>query len=133
MTIIEIIVACAMLIVLLSGSMPMMRALATQQRALERRAVALQTIQAVSEQLGNMSWEMLNQQAANSLALPELVRTRLPGATLTAIVADEPLPVAAKRLLVEISWDAPNGQPAGPLRLATWVFQSQPTQSDTRP
>jgi prepilin-type N-terminal cleavage/methylation domain-containing protein len=121
MTLIEVIAAVAMLAVLLGSSVQMIRALGTQQLAAARRAMAIQTVQAVTEQLTNLPWDELSPEAAGKLTLPEAAQLYLPGAALSAAVEDANQPVESKRLSVELRWNAPNGQPAVPLRLTTWV------------
>lgn len=122
MTLIEITAAAAMLAVLLASSVQVMRALATQQLAAARRVMALQTVQALTEELANVPWDKLTPDAANQLTVPDVVNLYLPAAALSATVAEEQEPVAAKRLSVELRWHAPNGQSTAPLRLTTWVY-----------
>jgi hypothetical protein len=38
-------------------------------------------------------------------------------------IEDENEPVAAKRVLVELGWTGPSGQPTEPVRLTSWVFR----------
>lgn len=121
-TLIEITAAAAMLAVLLASSVQVMRALATQQLAAARRVMALQTVQALTEELANVPWDKLTPDAADKLTVPDVVNLYLPAAALSATVAEEQEPVAAKRLSVELRWHAPNGQPTAPLRLTTWVY-----------
>jgi len=111
-----------MLAVLLASSVQVMRALATQQLSATRRVMALQTVQSLTEELSNLPWNELTPDAANKLTLPDVVNLYLPSAAFSAVVAEEQQPIAAKRLSVELRWQAPNGQPAAPLRLTTWVY-----------
>jgi type II secretory pathway pseudopilin PulG len=121
MTLIEITAAAAMLAVLLASSVQVMRALATQQLSAARRMMALQTVQSLTEELANAPWDELTPDAADKLTVPDVVNLYLPSAALSADVVEEQQP-AAKRLSVELRWQAPNGQPSAPLRLTTWVY-----------
>jgi len=121
-TMIEIAAAVAMLAVLLASSVQVMRALAKEQLAAARRVMALQTVQAVTEELANLPWDQLSPEAAGKLTIPDVVNFYLPGAALAATVAEAEEPVKSKRLSVELRWRMPNGQPTAPLRLTTWVY-----------
>jgi Tfp pilus assembly protein PilE len=129
-TIVEVTAAAAMLAVLLASSAQVMRSLATQQEAAARRAMALQTVEAVLEEFANRPWGELTPTAAGDVTLPEVAKMHLPGASVEATVADVTDPVAAKRLAVEVEWNSPNGQPARPVRLTTWVYSDAPEVAD---
>jgi prepilin-type N-terminal cleavage/methylation domain-containing protein len=129
MTLIEVIAAVSMLAVLLGSSVQMMRALGMQQRAAARRAMALQTVQAVTEELTNLPWNALTPAVAENLSVPEVAQFYLPGAVITATVEDVSQPVESKRLSVEMRWNAPSGKPAAPLRLTTWVYPDAVTRT----
>ncbi len=128
-TLVEVIAAVTMLAVLLASSVQMMRALGTQQLAAARRAMAIQTVQAVTEQLTNLPWDELTPEAAAKLTLPEVATLYLPGAALSAAVENANQPVESKRLSVELRWNAPNGKPAAPLRVTTWVYPDDASQT----
>jgi hypothetical protein len=117
----EVSVATALLAVLLGTTTQFLRVLAGQQRAGERRLVAMQAVQAMAEQIGNMRGEELTAGAAPPLAIPAEAKRYLPGARLEIDVADEPAP-AAKRVSIALSWNGPGGQRAGKCGLTTWVF-----------
>jgi prepilin-type N-terminal cleavage/methylation domain-containing protein len=125
MTMIEIAAAVAMLGVLLASSAQVMRALAKEQQAAARRVMALQTVQALTEELANVPWDRLSPEAANKLAIPDVAKLYLPGAALAATVADAEAPIPSKRLSVELRWRTPSGQPTAPLRLTTWVYSDE--------
>jgi prepilin-type N-terminal cleavage/methylation domain-containing protein len=125
MTMIEIAAAVAMLGVLLASSAQVMRSLANQQRAAARRVMALQTVQALIEELANVPWDRLSPEVANKLTIPDVAKLYLPGAALLATVTDAESPVESKCLSVELRWRTPSGQPTAPLRLTTWVFSDE--------
>lgn len=124
-TLIEIVAAVSILAVLLASSVQVTSALSQHQRAAERRALAMETAQALVEQLSNMRWNDLVPQAAERLAVPREVRPFLPGAKLEAAVVEERQPVAAKRVSIKLTWTAPGGGPAGPVRLTAWAFPDE--------
>lgn len=132
-TIVEVTAAAAMLAVLLATSAQVMRSLATRQEAAARRAMALQTVEAVLEEFSNRPWDELTAASAGQVTLPEVAKTHLPGASVVATVADVTDPVAAKRLAIELQWNSLHGQPARPVRLTTWVYSdaSPPAATDT--
>ncbi|MCI0332210.1 MAG: hypothetical protein L0228_03165 [Planctomycetes bacterium] len=121
LTILELTIAVAVLALLLATSMKVIHLVTHQQRANERRNVALQTVQAISEQVGNTPWEQLSAETANQITVPAQVASYLPGAKLAITVSDETDP-AAKRVLVELTWNGSSSQRIGPVRLTSWVF-----------
>ena len=123
MTLVEISAAVAILAVLLGSTVQVMRVLGLQQRAAVRHTVALETAQALVEELANTPWDELTPAAAERLVVPNVVQDYLPGAKLVARITEEATPVAAKRLTVELTWTAPNGQPAAPVRLTAWSYR----------
>jgi prepilin-type N-terminal cleavage/methylation domain-containing protein len=127
-TLLEVTVAVAILVVLLTVSLQMLRALASQQRAVERRTLALQTVQALSEQIGNLPWDQVTTEAVGKVEIPALAAPHLPGAKLSVAVHEEQAPTAARRVTVSLSWRGPDGKPNRPASLTTWVFpeSSQP-------
>ncbi len=122
MTIIEVVVAASVLAVLLASSVQVLSTLSKHQRAAERRVLAIETTQAMIEQLSNRRWDDLTPQLADELTVPQRVRPFLPGAKIKATVVDEQEPVEAKRITVQLTWNSLGGQPAGPVRLTAWAF-----------
>jgi len=121
-TLLEVSVATALLAILLGTTTQFLRVLSTQQRAGERRLVAMQAVQAVAELISNMRADELTADAARQVAVPADAEPYLPGARLDIDVADESLPVAAKRVSIALFWNGPSGQQAGKVVLTTWVF-----------
>lgn len=127
LTLVELTIAIAVFSVLLATSMKMIFVASGQLRANERRNVALQAVQAISEQIENMPWEQVTTEAASQVAIPELAAPYLLGAKLTVTVNEETDP-PAKRVLVEITWNGRGGQRSQPVRLTSWVFpENTPT------
>ena len=125
MTVIEIGVAAVMLATILASTVQVLRVLETRQRAADRRALALQAVQNLTEQIGNQPWEKLTPEAVRQFAVPKSVAARLPGANVVVEVVDEAEPVEAKRVSVELIWLAADKQYAKSIRLTSWVFPGQ--------
>jgi type II secretory pathway pseudopilin PulG len=123
MLLVEIIAAIAILAVLLTSTVQVMRVMTTQHVAADRRTLALETVQNVAEQIGNIPWAELTPEAAGKLTVPDAVKPFLPEAKLAATVTDLQEPVAAKRVSIELTWNAPNGINSRPARLTVWSFQ----------
>jgi hypothetical protein len=122
MSLLEITLAAGLLGVLMTVSVQMLRVMGDRQRAAERRAAALQTVQALAETLGNVPWDELSASAVDQITIPEVTRRHLPGAKLSVTVNDESEPVVAKLVMLELRWNNPRGQTSAPVRLTTWVF-----------
>lgn len=122
MSLLEITIAVAILTALMTVSVQMIRALGGQQRSVERRALAIRTVQALVEQIGNTPWEELTTESIERVEIPAIVASHLPNPKLTIELDEEQEPIAAKRVKVELQWNGPSGQPVGPAQLTTWVF-----------
>jgi prepilin-type N-terminal cleavage/methylation domain-containing protein len=120
-TLMELTIAVAVFAVLLASSTKMIMVASKQARANERRLVALQTVQAITEQIGNIPWDNLPTEAEKQFPLPEAAVAHLSGAELKVTVHDEVEPVA-KRIAVELTWQGNGANRAGPVRLTSWVF-----------
>jgi hypothetical protein len=121
-SLLEVTAAAAMLAVLMTISTQMLRAVGGQQRAIERRALAMAAVQAVAEQIGNTNWDDLTDETAKEIEIPGPIKPHLPGAHLVVTLHEEQEPTAAKRVTIELEWYGPHGRPAGPLRLTVWAF-----------
>jgi hypothetical protein len=121
-TLLEVVIAAGMLAMLLTTSVQMLRALSVYQRGSERRAVALQAVQAVSDQIANTPWDQLTAESAKKAAIPKQLDSYLPGAKLSVSLEDETTPTASRRIHVDLTWNGPDGQSSAPVRLTSWVF-----------
>jgi hypothetical protein len=122
MSLLEITLAAGLLGVLMSVSVQMLRVMGDRQRAADRRAAALQTVQALAEQLENMPWDQLTASAADEIESPDAISRYLPGAKLSIKIDEEGEPVVAKRLKLELQWNGPTGQAVAPVQLTVWSF-----------
>ena len=128
-TLIEVGAAAAMLAALLLVSAQMLHALSNYQQTIRQRAVALQVVQAASEQAGNIPWDQLTTDSARQLKTPSQFDKYLRGSTLNVVVENESVPTASKRIMVELTWSGSNGRDVAPVRLTSWVFPP-PKQKD---
>jgi hypothetical protein len=119
LTIFEVTLAFTLLAIVLAASVRMARVVADHRRANERKHVALQAAQAVSEQIGNILWDELTTDAANQIQIPAPLAAQLPNAKPLVTLTDESNPIA-KRVLVQISWSSRGQSPT--VQLTSWVF-----------
>src|SRR6478609_963661 len=103
-TLLEVIIAAGMLAVLLTTSVQMLRALSIHQRASERRTVALEAIQAVTDQVGNIPWDQLTAEAAKKVTIPKQLAGYLPGAKLSVSLDEDARPARSRRIHVDLTW-----------------------------
>src|SRR4051812_18349471 len=121
-TLLEVVIAAGMLAMLLTTSVQMLRALSIYQRGSEHRAVALEAVQAVSDQIANTPWDQLTAESAKKVTIPKQLESYLPGAKLSVSLENEATPTASRRIYVDLSWKGPDGQLSAPVRLTSWVF-----------
>lgn len=121
-TLLEVAVAAAILATLITLSVKMLRTLGDQQLAVQQQVLALDAIEAISEQLGNTPWDELTTDTAGGLTIPAPLQSYLPRATVDVSIQTEEEPTRAKRVAVRLTWNGPRGLPAHPVQLTTWVF-----------
>ena len=122
-TILEMVVAAGILAVLLTTTVHMLRVLTGHQRASDRRAIAIEAVQAVAEQISNLPWDQLTTESAQQITMPRQLEARLPGTKVTIEVAEETSPVVDKRIMVELTWVGQDKATVSPIRLTTWAFR----------
>src|SRR5205085_259811 len=120
-TLLELTAAAAITVMLMATSLQMMHALTEHARITERRIYAEQAIGAVAEQIGSMAWDEVTSESASRIGVPAALVEHLPGAKLAVAVKEESSP-AAKRIMLELTWQDRHGQTVEPLRLTTWEF-----------
>jgi len=121
-TLVEVIIAATMLVVLLTTSVQMLRALSNHERASERRIIALEVVQAVADQIANIPWNELTTESAKNVSVPKSLNGYLPDAKLTVSLDEEASPAISKRIHIDLTWNGPDGQAVAPVRLTSWVF-----------
>jgi len=125
-TLLEIVAASAMLAVLLTSCVQMLRAISIHQRASDRRLVAMEAVQAMADEAANIPWNQLTADSAKKINVPKPLAGYLPGAKLSISLDNENTPAAAKRIHIELTWNGPDGQPVAPVQLTTWAFPDRP-------
>src|SRR3982751_5473492 len=110
-TLFEVIIAAAILAALLSASVQMLHVLSIHQRATERRAAALQAVQAISDEVANIPWYQLTLESAKKVTIPQPINDYLPGAKLSVSLNEEAAPTSSKRLHVDLTWNGADGHP----------------------
>src|SRR5881409_814145 len=118
-TLLEVTIAAGMLAVLLTTSVQMLRALSIHQRASERRAVGLEAVQAVADQVANIPWDQLTAESAKKVTIPKQLDGYLPGAKLSVSLDEEPTPTPSRRIQIDLTWNGADGQPVAPVRLTS--------------
>src|SRR3954468_9345997 len=108
-TLLEVVIAAGMLAMLLTTSVQMLRALSVYQRGSDRRAVALEAVQAVSDQIANIPWDQLTDESAKKVTIPKQLEVYLRGAKLSVSIEDEPTPTASRRIHVDLTWNGQDG------------------------
>src|SRR4051794_38147567 len=88
-TLLEVVIAAGMLAMLLTTSVQMLRVLSVYQHGSERRAVALEAVQAVSDQIANIPWDQLTDESAKKVTIPKQLEGYLRGAKLSVSIEDE--------------------------------------------
>jgi hypothetical protein len=120
-TLFEVVIAVAAFGILLATCVKMMVLLSRQSRTDNERNIAIQSVQAVLEQVENSHWNELTQETANQVPLPEVATARLKDPKLMLTVSDEPA-LAAKRISAALDWQTADGDRSRPVRLVAWVF-----------
>jgi hypothetical protein len=110
--------AFTLLAIVLAATVQMARVVTDHRRASEHKEIALQAAHAVSEQVGNLPWDILTTDSTNQITIPGPLAAQLPNSKCTITVTDETNPTA-KRVLVQIK--SGDGQ-APTAQLTSWVF-----------
>jgi hypothetical protein len=114
-----VVAACAA-----AGLVHLVSASAAQRRASETRRLAIQEIANQAERLSLETWDNLTPERLASLKPEDELLAAVPGAKLTATLAEEAGPPAAKRVRLSITWTNSAGQPVEPLSLTIWKHET---------
>ena len=117
-TLIELIVAGALLLAAMAISAQFLGWLAAERRAADRRRAAIQEAAIVLERLAARPWAELTPESARALRLSEPARRALPGGELAVDVSERD---GLKRIAVAVRWRGRSGGPEAPARLTAWV------------
>lgn len=118
----EVIVGCSLLAVFLAVCVQLLSVTALERRDIERRAVAMQEAANVIERVSAMGYDDVTPEKLKAIKLSPDIEQILPGATAQLSVDEESGDVPAKRVRVEIRWNAGRGNQA-PARLTYWVYR----------
>jgi prepilin-type N-terminal cleavage/methylation domain-containing protein len=120
-SLLEVILAAAMLAVLFSIAGQMIVNMKRQTRLAERHSLARRTIENSMEELTATPWENIDDAAIAALPLPAAVRQRWPDAALMGSVTPSSDPVEAKRISLSLSL-SPEAR-TRPASLTTWIYR----------
>ncbi len=124
MTILELVIAGALLGTLLIVCLKMLGAVADWRRESDRRQLALFEVANVMERIASLPWDELTPEAVTAVRLPDNIRQRLPGAELKIEVSDSPpeRKPPSKRIVVSIRRRDRAGRMLPPVGIATWRY-----------
>ncbi|HEX4145536.1 MAG TPA: prepilin-type N-terminal cleavage/methylation domain-containing protein [Pirellulales bacterium] len=99
---------------------------ARQERAIDRRELAVAEAANLMEQLTSLAWNDLTQKRLAPLKLSENLRQSIPAAALEVAVETPPDKPEGKRISIKIDCPGPSGQATRPVRLTSWVYRIGP-------
>ena len=99
-----------------------------QTKLVEGHYLAQQALENLLEEAIQQPWTALTTETVNQLAIPDYLQSRLPNVRLAGEVVDENKPVEAKRVTLQLVWQAESREQNKPLSLTTWVYQ-QPAET----
>ncbi len=121
-TILELVVASAMLALLLSLIAQTFGAVERHMRRTEHRAQAMRTLENLMEELLAEPWNRIDAERIAALPLPDDLFHRWPAAKLVGDVDASTDPVPAKRIALTLQTDP--GARERPVTLTAWIFQA---------
>lgn len=121
-SLLELTAAAAMIAVIIAASLQMLRALEGYQRRCERKQLAQQAVAAVAETVGNLPWDTLSTETAQTVRTPRSMQDRLKATTLTVRVFDENKPLVSKRIHVELIDKSNTDNLQSLAQLTCWSF-----------
>ena len=124
MTILELVIAGALLGTLLIVSLKMIGAVGDWRREADRRQLALFEVANLMERVAARPWSELTPEADDDVRLSDNIRQRLPGAELKIEVSDSPpeRKPTSKRIAVSIRWRDRAGRMLPLVSITTWRF-----------
>jgi len=118
--VLELVFAIGILSVMLLSLTRVVATAANQRRELARRQVATQEVANLLERITSRDWDEIREPALSSLALSPRAIQALPATKLTVEVEATPGPPEAKRIVVEIAWEAHGGDAVAATRMTAW-------------
>lgn len=121
-TVLEVFVACVVLLAALTAALGMLGRLARVRRANEERQWAVEELENVLERLTTRSWNELKTERIDAESLAARARAVLPGCRMTFNIALEDGSPPGKRIDAELRWQSGSARTESHVQLATWVF-----------
>jgi hypothetical protein len=121
---IELIVAGALLGAVTATVIPTLGWIVRQRQFSRERQAAIIETGNLMERLTALEWDELTPGRAGQFQLSEPLQNQLSEPRLTVTVETEEY--AAKRVLIQLSWQIGPGRAGPPVRLAAWVYRRQP-------
>jgi len=92
------------------------------RRESQNRALAALEASSLLEQCVGLPRSEVTQEKLTALAQARQAEALLPDESVDVSLQDALGAAKGQRIAVEIRWKTPTGNPQGPLRLATWIF-----------
>ena len=129
-TIVELIVAGALLATLLAVCLKMFVSWTDWRRESDRRRLALLEVANVMERLAATPWDDLTPEGGGDMRISEHADKSLPNAKLTIDVSASPPDQTppSKRLALSLEWRDRAGRMSAPIEIVTWRFLNPPDQ-----
>ena len=120
---VELMVAGALLGVVTATVIPTLGWLIRQRKFNQERQAAILEVGNLMERLTVLDWDELTSSRAEQFQLSESLQSQLSEPRLTVVVDTEV--DAAKRVLIQLTWQIGPGRASPPVRLAAWVYRKE--------
>jgi len=120
---VEVIVAAAIILVLMSVCLELLTAMASQRRALDGRQTAIRQAANVIERVSARPWSELTDEHLRQMQQAEQSLLGAAGARLEIQLAQMPNEPDAKRITVLVEVEDSSGRPVRPVRLVAWRYR----------
>jgi len=122
-TILETLVAVAMLTALLAVAMQVCTATAAQRRQTQQQLVAVEETANVMERVAALPWDDLTPEGVGKIELSTVAEEALPEAALTIDLAEAKGKPAGRRVAVTLEWAPRAAGPPSQTQLVAWRYQ----------
>ena len=119
-TLLETVIAVALLAAALSLSTQVLAWTAMERRESQRRQVALQEAANCLERLRGWPSDRLSTEQAQAIALSPQAHDVLPQGRVAVDIRTDPADENSRQIQIEVHWSNRTGQPLAPVRLTTW-------------
>jgi prepilin-type N-terminal cleavage/methylation domain-containing protein len=125
MTIVEVIVAIAVLTAAMVTLVQLIGLVARQRRVNEQRLVALEEVANQAERLAIAAWEEVAPDKLRSWEPSPELTAALPKAVCRAVVTEDAGPPICRSIQLEVAWTNAVGQKVEPARLTIWRYRTE--------